>query len=80
MNRALVEELVGFKNISFEVRNGITHTEIRIKGDAVTTRRHGFVSDIYINRRTQEMSVARIDSKDESTLRKIVGIVSRFKF
>jgi hypothetical protein len=80
MNRELVEELVGFKNISTDVRNGITHTEIRVLGDSVKIRKPGFLADIYINRRTQEISVARIDSKDEPTLRRILGVVSRFKF
>jgi hypothetical protein len=80
MYTCLVNELVGFKNISLDVRNGLTHTEIRIVGDSVKIRKPGFVCDIYINRRTQEVSVARIDSKDEPTLRRILRVVSGFKF
>jgi hypothetical protein len=80
MNRELLHELEGFKNIATTVRNGITHTEIRVIGDAVKIRKPGFVVDIYVNRRTQEISVARIDSKDEPTLRRVVDVVSRFKF
>jgi hypothetical protein len=80
MFRALREELVGFKDISADVRRGITHTEIRIMGDSEKIRYPGFVVDIYVHRRTQDFSVARIDNKDEKTLRKVKEIVSRFKF
>jgi len=80
MFRALTEELAGFKNITTDVRRGITHTEIRIIGDSEKIRNPGFVVDIYVHRRTQDLSVARIDNKDDKTLRKVKEIVSRFKF
>jgi hypothetical protein len=80
MYRALTEELIGFKNISTDVRRGLTHTEIRIMADSLKMRRPGFVIDIYVNRRTQEFSVARIDNKDEKLLHTVKQIVSRFEF
>ena len=80
MFRALTEELVGFKNITSDVRRGITHTEIRIMGDSTKIRKPGFVVDIYVNRRTQDLSVARIDNKDEKTRHMVKSIVSRFNF
>jgi hypothetical protein len=80
MYRALTEELVDFKNIVTDVRRGLTHTEIRIMADSVKMRRPGFVVDIYVHRRTQEFSVARIDNKDEKMLHKVKEIVSRFEF
>jgi hypothetical protein len=80
MFRALTEELVGFKNISTDIRRGITHTTIRVIGDSTKIRKPGFVVDIYVNRRTQDLSVARIDNKDEKTLHMVKSIVSRFNF
>ena len=79
MYTELTEKLVGFKNISCDVRRGLTHTEIRIMGDSVMNK-PGFVIDIYVYRRTQAQSVARIDNKDEKLLQCVKKIVSGFKF
>ena len=80
MDSAISEVLPGFTNIITDVRRGITHTEIRILGDSKRARKPGFLVDVYVNRRTQEFSVARIDNKDEATLYKIVQVLKDFKF
>jgi hypothetical protein len=68
-----------FKNITYEVRRGLTHTFIRITGDAVKMKKSGFIADFYILRRTGEFSIARIDTKDEKTLRIIHGFLKEVK-
>jgi hypothetical protein len=80
MYSELTKELPGFKNISCDVRRGITHTEIRVMGDSLKTRNPGFVADVYVNRRTQDHSIARIDNRDEKILSVIRKVVSGFKF
>ena len=80
MDSSIIDVLPGFTNITSSVRRGITHTEIRITGESKKARKPGFVVDVYVNRRTQEFSVARIDNKDEATLHKIVTVLSGFKF
>lgn len=80
MDSAISDALPGFTNIITDVRRGITHTEIRIIGDSKRARKPGFLVDVYVNRRTQEFSVARIDNKDEATLYRIVQVLKCFKF
>jgi hypothetical protein len=80
MNSLLECALGGFTNIRSEVRKGITHTMIRVQGELATISRSSFMADVYINRRTQEVSIARIDTGDERTLRRILAIISNFKF
>ena len=80
MDSAISDALPGFTNIITDVRRGITHTEIRIIGDSKRARKPGFLVDVYVNRRTQEFSVARIDNKDEATLYRIVQVLKRFEF
>jgi len=80
MNSALSDVLTGFTNITTDVRRGITHTEIRITGESKKARKPGFLVDVYVNRRTQDFSVARIDNKDEATLHKIVTVLRSFEF
>ena len=80
MDSAISDALPGFTNIITDVRRGITHTEIRIIGDSKRARKPGFLVDVYVNRRTQDFSVARIDNKDEATLYKIVQVLKDFKF
>jgi hypothetical protein len=80
MDSAISDVLPGFTNISSYVRRGITHTEIRIMGESKKARKPGFMVDVYVNRRTQEFSVARIDNKDEATLYKITKVLEGFKF
>jgi hypothetical protein len=80
MYSELTKELPGFKNISCDVRRGITHTEIRIIGDSLKLRNPGFVVDIYVNRRTQDHSIARIDNRDDNILKIVRKVVSGFKF
>ena len=77
---AVCEALPGFTNIVTDVRRGVTHTEIRILGDSKRARKPGFLVDVYVNRRTQDFSVARIDNKDEATLYKIVQVLKQFEF
>jgi hypothetical protein len=80
MYSELVKNLVGFEHIQYYVVRGITHTHIRINGNAVKIRKPNFQADIFVNRRTQEVSIARIDTKDEKTLQKILEVISHFKF
>jgi hypothetical protein len=80
MDSAVREALPGFTNIITDVRRGVTHTEIRILGDSKRARKPGFLVDVYVNRRTQDFSVARIDNKDEATLCKIVQVLKQFEF
>jgi len=80
MEETLKETLVGFTNIRVDVRKGITHTSIRVTGDATKVRNPGFQADVYVQRRTQSASIARIDTGDTQTLYRIVGVLSRFKF
>jgi len=80
MNAELSAALVGFKDIATSVHRGISHTQVRVSGESVKFRRPGFLADIFIHRRTREISIARIDTKDERTLRIIVGVLSRFHF
>ena len=80
MNAELADVLRGFRNIQTHVIRGITHTQIRVVGTDIKIRKPGFVADVYINRRTQEVSIARIDTGDTITLYSILGVLSRFKF
>jgi hypothetical protein len=80
MNSELANVLYGFSNIHTTVIRGITHTHIRIAGDSRKIRKPGFVADVYILRRTQEVSIARIDTGDTLTLYAILSVVSRFEF
>jgi hypothetical protein len=80
MDAGLSILLPEFKNLTYEVRRGMTHTTVRIMGDSVKAKKSGFVADVYILRRTGEISVSRIDTKDEKTLRLISEFVKRFKF
>lgn len=59
---------------------GITHTHIRVECNDQKISRPGYIVDIFVNRRTQEISIARIDNRDEKTLRRISAIVLRFQF
>jgi len=80
MNSLLECALEGFTNIRSEIRKGITHTMVRVQGDSIKISRPSFMADVYINRRTQEVSIARIDTSDERTLRRVLGIILNFKF
>jgi len=80
MNSLLECALEGFTNIRSEIRKGITHTMVRVQGDSIKISRPSFMADVYINRRTQEVSIARIDTGDERTLRRVLGIILNFKF
>jgi hypothetical protein len=80
MESELTSVLPGFTDVNVFVVCGITHTQIRVYGNAVKIRKPGFVADVYINRRTQEVSIARIDTNDTMTLDTILGVVSRFQF
>jgi hypothetical protein len=80
MDVLLKETLVGFSNVSSHVRRGITHTNIRVLGESEKIRNPGFLVDIYINRRTQVVSIARIDTGDIQTLNTILSVVSHFQF
>jgi hypothetical protein len=80
MEEILSSVLPQYKNIRMSITKGVTHTTIRITGDAVKSRKSGFFADVIINRRTQEVSIARIDIKDQKVLFTIVGVLSRFQF
>jgi len=77
MNSLLECALVGFTNIKTEIRKGVTHTTVRVQGDAL---KRLFTADVYINRRSQEVSIARIDTADTKVLHTILAILRNFKF
>lgn len=72
--------LPGFRNIRSYIICGISHSQIHISGLSSNIRKPGFIADIYVNRRTQEVSIARIDTSDNKTLNAILSVVSRFQF
>lgn len=80
MNTELVGILYGFTGIQTDVIRGVTHTQIRVTGLSTKISRRGFVADVYINRRTQEVCIARIDTCDTAALHKILDVISRFQF
>jgi hypothetical protein len=61
-----------FKNIKYTEINGLTHKQLRVEGQSLKHFKYDFVADIFVNKRTREHSIARIDTKDTETLRKIV--------
>jgi len=77
MNSLLECALVGFTNIKTEIRKGVTHTTVRVQGDAL---KRLFTADVYINRRTQEVSIARIDTADIKLLHTILAVIGNFSF
>jgi len=79
MNSLLECALDGFSNVRSEIRKGVTHTMVRVEGEHAKISRPNFMADIYINRRTQDVSIARIDTGDEKTLCRILAVVSNFK-
>ena len=76
MNSLLECALTGFTNIRTEVRRGITHTAVRVQGIG----KRSFTADIYINRRTQEVSISRIDTADIKLLHTILAVIGNFSF
>jgi hypothetical protein len=80
MNTELVGVLDGFTSVQTHVIRGITHTQIRVTALSRKVRNPGFLADIYVNRRTQEVSIARIDTGDNMTLNVILNVLSGFKF
>jgi hypothetical protein len=80
MNQELIAMLPGFTNIQSHVIRGITHTQIRVVGTDTRIRKPGFVADVYINRRTQQVSIARVDTGDTMLLYSILSVLSRFQF
>lgn len=80
MNTELVGVLRGFTGIQTDVIRGITHTQIRVTGESRKISKRGFVADVYINRRTQEVCIARIDICDNAALNSILRVLSRFQF
>jgi hypothetical protein len=80
MEKIFSEVLPTYTNLTVDIRRGLTHTGIRVKGDSTKLRKPGFQADVYIYHRTQEVSISRIDNKDEVTLKKIVNVVSNFAF
>ena len=80
MNAEIISALAEYKNCKVYVSRGITHSNIRVECDNQKISRPGFVVDIFVNRRTQEISIARIDVREEQVLRRVCAIVSRFQF
>jgi hypothetical protein len=80
MNTELVGVLTGYTGIQTDVIRGLTHTQVRVTGESRRISRRGFVADVYVNRRTQEVSIARIDICDTVALSKILEVLSRFQF
>lgn len=80
MNPELESVLCGFADIRSSVIRGITHTQVRVSGLSHKARKPEFQADVYVNRRTQEVSIARIDNFDNLTLNAILSVLSRFQF
>jgi len=80
MHEILSANLPQYKNIQYSMTRGLTHTTIRVTGDSIKFRKSGFLADVIVNRRSQEVSVARIDNKDKNVLYEITGVLLRFKF
>lgn len=67
--------LEGFKNVRTTIINGLTHLHIRITGESLKHTKYDFIADIFIRKFNGEYSIARIDTKDEKTLKKIVELL-----
>jgi hypothetical protein len=80
MEKILSEVLPTYTNIVVDIRRGLTHTGVRVTGDSTKLRKPGFQADVYVYHRTQDVSISRIDNKDDVTLKKIVKVVSSLKF
>jgi hypothetical protein len=63
-----------FHNIKYTEINGLTHKQLRVEASSLKHFKYDFIADIFINKRTLEHSIARIDTKDTQTLKKIVSI------
>ena len=63
-----------FQNIKFTEINGLTHKQLRVEGSSLRHFKYDFTADIFVNKRTGEHSIARIDTKDTQTLQKIVSV------
>jgi len=61
-----------FQNIKYTEIHGLTHNQIRISGESLRHTKYDFIADIFIYKRTKEHSIARIDTKDKDTLKKLV--------
>lgn len=64
-----------FKNIKYTEINGLTHKQLRVSGESLRHFKYDFVADIFLHKRTRQHSIARIDTKDTETLRKIVSVL-----
>jgi hypothetical protein len=51
---------------------GLTHTQVRVLGEK---NYKVFGADVFVYRRTGEHSIARIDTKDTATLKKITDVL-----
>jgi len=80
MDEQLAQALPRFTDIQTYIIRGITHTHIRVIGTSLRLRKPGFLADIYIHRRTQTVSISRIDTGDVITLYAILAVLSRFQF
>ena len=80
MQTILSQVLPTYTNIVVDIRRGLTHTGVRVTGDSTKLRKPGFQADVYVYHRTQDVSISRIDNKDDVTLKKIVNVVSSFEF
>jgi hypothetical protein len=67
--------LEGFKNVRTSMINGLTHLHIRITGESLKHTKYDFLADVFIRKFNGEYSIARIDTKDEKTLKKIVELL-----
>jgi hypothetical protein len=80
MNAEIASVLSEYRNCKIYLCRGVTHTNIRIECDNQKISKPGFVVDVFVNRRTQEISVARIDTRDEKILRRVCAVISHFQF
>lgn len=63
--------------ISVSIIKGLTHTHVRVLGEK---KYKVFGADVFVYRRTGEHSIARIDTKDTITLKKITDLLHTLEF
>jgi hypothetical protein len=80
MEAEIVSALSEYKNCKVSTCRGITHTNIRVICDNQKISKPGFMIDVFVNRRTQEISIARIDTRDEQILRRVCAVLLHFQF
>ena len=71
----LSKVLDNFVDIQVTIIKGLTHTHVRVKGQSTVHVKYDFSADVFVYRRTKAHSIARIDTKDVATLKKITDVL-----